>query len=238
MSSSAASAISKRRKPSILFSGILPIDPARIPTEVIAGATLAALAMPEVMGYANIAQMPVVTGLYTIVLPVLLFAIFGSSRHLVVGADSATAAVLAVGLAGIAAAGTPASPSWVSMAGLAALMCAVLLILARVLKLGFIANFLSLSVLIGFLTGVGIQVALGQVAGMFGVSDGSGSTLQKFGNTLQAIAAGDSSIPTLVVAIAALVVIVGLGRVNTKLPGALIAVVGAIDPQLPARPFG
>ncbi len=228
MTSAAASGVSKRRKPSILLSGILPIDPSRIPTEVVAGATLAALAMPEVMGYANIAQMPVVTGLYTILLPVLLFAIFGSSRHLVVGADSATAAVLAVGLAGIAAAGAPASPSWVAMAGLAALMCALLLIVARLLRLGFIANFLSRSVLIGFLTGVGIQVALGQVAGMFGVSDGSGTTLQKFGHTLQAIAAGDSSAPTLIMSVAVLVVIVGLGRVNKKIPGALIAVIGAI----------
>ena len=83
-----------------LFSGILPFDRARLPLDVIAGATLAALAIPEMMGYTKIAGMPVITGLYTILLPVLLFAIFGSSRHLVVGADSATAAILATGLVG------------------------------------------------------------------------------------------------------------------------------------------
>ena len=87
-----------RRLP--IFGGILPFDRSRLPTELIAGATLAALAMPEVMGYSKIAEMPVITGLYTLVLPMLAFAIFGSSRHLVVGADSATAAVLAVGLGG------------------------------------------------------------------------------------------------------------------------------------------
>ena len=107
-------------------------------------------------------------------------------------------------------------------------MCGVFLLAARVLRLGFIANFLSRSVLIGFLTGVGIQVAMGQVAGMFGVSDGSGTTLEKFANTLRAIAAGDTSYATLAVSIAVLGTILGLGVVNKKIPGALIAVVGSI----------
>jgi high affinity sulfate transporter 1 len=208
-----------------LFAGILPIDRARLPLDIIAGATLAALAIPEVMGYAKIAGTPVVTGLYTLLLPILAFAILGSSRHLVVGADSATAAILATGLVatGVAA----GSPQYVEMASLAALMCGVALIAARLLKLGFIANFLSRSVLIGFLTGVGIQVAMGQVAGMFGVDAGSGTTLEKFANTLRAIPT-ETNVPTLVVSLSVLVVILGLGRVNKAIPGALIAVVGAI----------
>ncbi len=217
---------SKRKLP--ILEGILPFDRTRLPAELIAGATLAALAMPEVMGYSDIAGMPVYTGLYTLVLPMLAFAIFGSSRHLVVGADSATAAVLATGLAGIAAAGAPESPQWVALAGLSALLCAAFLIVARVIRLGFIANFLSHSVLIGFLTGVGIQVALGQFGGLFGVSEGSGTTLQKFGNALRSIADGQASLPTLAVSITVLAVIVGLGRVNKRIPGALIAVVGMI----------
>ncbi len=228
MTAPAATRAAKTKKRFPILEGVLPIDMPRLPTEVIAGLTLAALAMPEVMGYAKIAEMPVVLGLYTLVLPMAAFAFFGSSRHLVVGADSATAAVLATGLAGIAAAGAPGSASWVALGSLAALMCAVFMIVGRVIKLGFIANFLSHSVLIGFLTGVGIQVAMGQVAGMFGVSDGSGTTLEKFANTLRAIAAGDTSVPTLLVSIAVLATIVGLERVNKKIPGALIAVVGAI----------
>jgi MFS superfamily sulfate permease-like transporter len=107
-------------------------------------------------------------------------------------------------------------------------MVAVALIAARLLKLGFIADFLSRSVLVGFLTGVGIQVAMGQLAGIFGVSAGSGTTLQKFAHTLQAIAAGQTNVPTLVLSVVILAVIVGLERVNKKIPGALIAVVGAI----------
>lgn len=212
----------KRQLP--ILEGLLPIDPAKVPNDVIAGATLAALAIPETMGYATMAGMPVVTGLYTIVVPLFLFAIFGSSRHLVVGADSATAVVLAAGLVGMGAvAGTT---GYVALAGLAALMVAVVLLAARVLKLGFIANFLSRSVLIGFLTGVGIQVAMGQLHGVLGVSDGSGTTLEKFWTTLQNIP--QTSIPTLAVAVAVWVIILGSDRINKKIPGALIAVVGMI----------
>jgi high affinity sulfate transporter 1 len=209
-----------------ILQGVLPLDPARVPVDVIAGVTLAALAIPEVMGYSNIAGMPVVTGLYTLLLPVLLFAIFGSSRHLVVGADSATAAILATGL--LATGAVAGSAQYTALAGLAALMCGLTLLAARLLRLGFIANFLSRSVLIGFLTGVGIQVAMGQVAGMFGVDAGSGTTLEKFANSLRAIGAGDTVTAILAVSIAVLVTIVGLGALNKNIPGALVAVVGSI----------
>ncbi len=220
-----ASTARPRRKPLPILSGILPIDPSRVAPDLIAGATLAALAIPEVMGYANIAGTPVITGLYTLLLPVLAFAILGSSRHLVVGADSATAAILAAGLIGMGA--TSGSAEYVQLASFAALMCGGFLLLARLLGLGFIANFLSRSVLIGFLTGVGIQVALGQVAGMFGITGVSGGTIEKFVQTLQAIPTG-TSMATLAVSAAVLVVIVGLERVNKAIPGALIAVVGTI----------
>ncbi len=89
-----------------IMQGLLPIKGSQVPLEIVAGLTLAALAIPEVMGYTKIAGMPVITGLYTILIPMALFAIFGSSRHLVVGADSATAAILAAGLVVIAATGS------------------------------------------------------------------------------------------------------------------------------------
>ena len=148
----------------------------RVSIDIVAGITLAALAIPEVMGYTKIAGMPVVTGLYTILIPTALFALFGSSRHLVVGADSATAAIMAAGLVGLAA---TASPEYVAYAGILALLAALMLILARVIKLGFIADFLSRTVLIGFLTGVGIQVAIGQISGMLGIPGGGAGPVQK-----------------------------------------------------------
>lgn len=206
-----------------VLGGILPLDRGRLPTELLAGTTLAALGIPEVMGYAKIAGMPVVTGLYTILIPIAVFALLGSSRHLVVGADSATAAILAAGLAPLAAAG---SPQYLALASGVALVTGAVLVVARIIRLGFLADFLSRSVLVGFLTGVGIQVAMGQVGGMFGVPSGSGRTIQKFLGTLGNL--GDTNWPTLAVSLAVLAVILGARRIDGRIPGALIAVVGAI----------
>jgi sulfate permease, SulP family len=207
-----------------ILEGILPLDPSRIPSEAIAGATLAALAIPETMGYASMAQMPVITGLYTIVIPIFLFALLGSSRHLVVGADSATAITAAAGLTAIGLVG--GSSEWIAMMGLAALMVAVVLFLARVLKLGFLAYFLSRSVLIGFLTGVGFQVAMGQLAGVLGVPKAPGGVIESFVGTLREIPQTD--VATFAVAAGVWIVILGSGRINKKIPGALIAVVATI----------
>ena len=208
-----------------ILQGVLPIDTTRIPSEAIAGATLAALAIPETMGYASMAQMPVITGLYTILIPIFLFALLGSSRHLVVGADSATAMTMAAGLTALGLVG--GSPEWIAAAGMCALLVAVVLIAARLLKLGFIANFLSRAVLIGFLTGVGIQVAMTQLAGVLGVPKPSGGVVQQFIGTIQEIP-DITSWATLAVAVAVWVIILGSRRINKKIPGALIAVVGMI----------
>lgn len=206
-----------------ILGGILPIVGSQIPRDVIAGITLAALAIPEVMGYTKIAGMPVVTGLYTILIPMALFALFGSSRHLVVGADSATAAIMAAGLAGMAA---TASPEYVALAGLLALLAASLLFIARIFRLGFLADFLSRTVLIGFLTGVGVQVAIGQIAGMLGIPGGGDGPVQKLITDFQQL--GQTNMATLAVSLGVLVVIVGSRRISKKIPGALIAVIGAI----------
>jgi SulP family sulfate permease len=206
-----------------VFQGILPITIARLPAEIIAGITLAALAIPEVMGYTKISGTPVITGLYTILIPMALFALFGSSRHLVVGADSATAAILAAALAGIAATG---SDEYVALAAVLAYMSAGFLLLARIIGLGFMADFLSRTVLIGFLTGVGIQVALGEFSGMLGLKDGGHGTVEKVLSDLRQI--DQVNFKALVVALAVLVVIIGSRKVSKKIPGALIAVIGAI----------
>jgi len=206
-----------------LLQGVLPINAVRVPSEIIAGLTLAALAIPEVMGYTKISGTPVITGLYTILIPTALFAIFGSSRHLVVGADSATAAILAAGLIGLAPTGTN---QYVSLAAVLALMAAGFVLLARVLRLGFLADFLSRTVLIGFLTGVGIQVALGQISGMLGLESGGHGTLSKMWNGFRQVSQVNAYAAA--IALSVLVVIVGAKRVSKRIPGALIAVIGAI----------
>jgi len=206
-----------------ILQGVLPITAAQISAEILAGITLAAIAIPEVMGYTKISGTPVITGLYTMLIPTALFAVFGSSRHLVVGADSATAAILAIALVGMAATG---SDQYLALAGVLALMAAGFLILARLMRLGFLADFLSRTVLIGFLTGVGIQVALGQISGMLGLKGGGHGTLGKVWNDFLQL--GQVNRYELTIALSVLVVIVGLKMVSKRIPGALIAAIGAL----------
>src|SRR5258707_11037587 len=153
-----------------LLQGLLPFDRVRIGPDIIAGVTLAALGIPEVMGYTKIIGTPIITGLYTLFLPVVVFALLGSSRHLVVSADSATAAMIAAGLAALSF--TANTPRYVELTSLIALVTAGILLLARILRLGFLADFLSRTVLVGFLTGVGVQLAGGQLHEMLGIEKG------------------------------------------------------------------
>ncbi len=192
--------------------------------DIVAGTTLSAVAIPEVMGYTSIAQVPVATGLYTVIFPTAIFALLGASRLLVVGADSATAAILSAGLGAAAIAGvTPNSENWVAYTSFIALICGVLLVLARVFRLGFLGDFLSTSVLIGFLTGVGVQVATGQLPDMLGIPKGSGDWLEQQWHLLTFL--GDASATTLAFAAATLVIIVAFKRFAPKVPGAIVAVV-------------
>jgi len=206
-----------------MFQGIVPIDGAGLTAEVIAGVTLAALAIPEVMGYTKISGTPVITGLYTLLIPMILYSLFGSSRHLVVSADSATAAILASGIAGMAA---PRSGEWLALAGLLALMAATFLLLARIARFGFLADFLSRTVLVGFLSGVGIQVAVGEIPGMLDLSVEGPGTIHKLVATMGQL--GQTNFPTLMVAFSVLVIIIGSRWLSKKIPGALLAVIGAI----------
>jgi high affinity sulfate transporter 1 len=195
--------------------------------DVVAGLTLSAVAIPEVMGYTSIAQTPIVTGVYTIIFPTLLFALLGSSRLLVVGADSATAAILAAGLAGLTVQGlVPGSEEWVAWTSLVALMCGVLLVLARLLRLGFIGNFLSATVLVGFLSGVGISVLSGQLPDMLGVPKSSGNWFEQQWGTITSIP--DANGPTVAFAVGTVLLIWGFKRFLPVVPGAVVAVVLSI----------
>src|SRR5689334_15347706 len=206
-----------------VLQGVRPVQRARVPAEVVAGLTLAALGVPEALGYAKIAGMPLVTGLYTMLLPMAVFAVLCSSRHLVVAADSATAAILAASLTGLAAVG---SAQYVRLAGLAALLTGVMLLAARLARLGFLANFLSRTVLVGFLTGVGLQVAAGQLPDMLGVTAAGQQTVPRLVDTLRAL---PHAHPADVAISAGVVAVVLVARLITrKIPGPLIAVVAAI----------
>jgi sulfate permease, SulP family len=221
-----------RRYVSVL-EGIRPYQRGWLRTDVVAGVTLAALAIPEVMGYTKIAGMPVITGLYTILIPIAAFALLGSSRHLVVGADSATAAIMFAGITSLGIAGLqPATPQWVALAGLSALLAGGLLWLARLARLGFLADFLSRTVLVGFLTGVGIQVATGQVAGMLGIPKQTSGVPFVSGNLVEFVKTlghlGQAWWPTALVSASVLAVLISFERWVKAIPGGLVAVVAAI----------
>jgi high affinity sulfate transporter 1 len=188
----------------------------------MAGVTLAALGIPEVMGYTKIIGTPVITGLYTIFLPMVVFAVLGSSRHLVVSADSATAAMVFAGLTALSFVAN--TPRYVELTSLIALISGVILLLARILRLGFLADFLSRTVLVGFLTGVGVQVAIGQIHEMLGIEATGHGLVRQTLFTLRHL--NETHVPSALIALTVVAVIVGFEIVAPRVPGALIAVVG------------
>ncbi len=191
--------------------------------DIVAGLTLASMNIPQLLGYARIAGMPLVTGLYTALLAPIGFALFGSSRHLVVAADSGTAAILAGALGHMA---TPGSAHYASLAATTALLTAGMLIVARMFKLGFLADFLSRTVLVGFLSGVGIQVAIAMLGDLSGIAiDGRSalSQLWQLGKGLPHL-----SPATLALSILLVSAILGGRKVAPKAPIGLVLVVATI----------
>src|SRR5205823_3460734 len=151
----------------------------------------------------------------------------GSSRHLVVAADSATAAILAAALTGLAVTG---SERYVRLAGLAALLTGAMLLAVRLARLSFLANFLSRTVLVGFLTGVGIQVAASELPHMLGVTAAGRSTMPKLVDTARALPRVHWADVAVSIAVIVVVVVVRWinRRINRRIPGLLIAVILAI----------
>jgi SulP family sulfate permease len=207
----------------ILFGGLRPFSRDAAVRDVFAGVTLASMNIPQVLGYARIAGTPVVTGLYTVLLPLVVFAVFGSSRHLIVAADSATAVIFSSPLSRMA---LPASEKYMALVGMVALLTAGILFLAWIFKLGFLADFLSRTVLVGFLTGVGIQVGIAMLSDMFGVTVGSHRTPVQAWEILQGLPL--SNLPTLALSMLVAGSILLGKHVAPRIPLSLFAVVGTI----------
>lgn len=206
-----------------MFQGIKPLTRQRILHDVLAGMALAAINIPQVLGYTRIAGTPVVTGLYTVFLPLIAFTLFCSSRHLVVAADSATAAIIFGTLSHIAA---PFSHQYMALVGVTTLFTAGFLFLARILRLGFFADFLSRTVLVGFLSGVGIQVGIAMLGDVFGIPLHSGHTVMQAWEILQGVFAANPS--TFELSALVISIILLAGRFAPQLPVALLAVIGSI----------
>jgi high affinity sulfate transporter 1 len=188
-------------------------------TDVIAGITIAAIAIPESLGYAKIAGMPIQAGLYCALLPAVLFALLGSSRQLVVGADSATAALVAAGAGAVAASG---SSDYASAVGVLGILTALFLMLVVLLRLDFLADLISRPVLAGFLSGVGVSLIIGNLPSVLGIP-ASGSTWDKLVDTVTNLG---STVPaSAALGFGTIAVMLLLERKLPKLPAALIALV-------------
>jgi len=207
----------------ILFKGMRPFSRKAAVRDVFAGLNLAFMNVPQVLGYARIAGMPVVTGLYTVLLPLIAFAVFGSSRHLIVAADSATAVIFSSPLSRMAA---PASEKYIALVGMVALLTGALLFLAWIFRLGFLADFLSRTVLVGFLTGVGFQVGIAMLGDMLGIAVSSHRTLVQAWEILQGLPG--TNLPTLALSVLVAGSILLGKRLAPRIPLSLFAVAGTI----------
>ena len=192
--------------------------------DLIAGLITAAVVVPKAMAYATIAGLPVQVGLYTVLVPMLVYALIGTSRPLSVSTTTTLAILVGVELGQVAAAGDPAFVMRAS-ATLTLLVGAILL-LASLLRLGFIANFISEPVLIGFKAGIGLVIVLDQVPKLLGVHLPRGTFIQNLLGTLGAIP--HASMLTLAVGVVMIVLLVGIERFFPRAPAPLIVVAAAI----------
>jgi SulP family sulfate permease len=208
-----------------ILSWLPHYDRAWLVADIIAGLTLWGLVVPEGMAYAGIAGLPAQAGLYTLVASLLVYALFGSSRHLSVGATSATAALIASTVV-VFGATTGDMPTYMTYAAALVLIIGVIFLVAGLAKLGWVTQFLSKPVMDGFVTGLAIFVAVGQLNKLFGVEKGEGNVFQKFFAILRQLP--EANWVTFAVGVSALALLFLLPRWNKKIPAGLVVLFGSI----------
>jgi SulP family sulfate permease len=196
--------------------------------DVMAGLTVWAMLIPQALAYASIAGVSPVVGLYATPAALLLYAAFGSSRHLVVGPMSATAALSAAAVAELA---TQGSGEFAALTATLAITAGIIGVVAGLARLGFVANFISEPVLKGFIIGLALMIMVGQLPKLFGVPKGEGNFFEQLWHLLGNL--DQTSGLTLLVGLGSLALILGLRRVAPMVPGSLVAVVlGIVVVQL------
>ena len=193
--------------------------------DLIAAVVLTGLLIPAGMGYAEVAGLPPVTGLYATIIPLLAYAVVGPSRLLVLGPDSALAPIIGASILPLAA-GDPARA--IALAGLLAILMGAMLLVGGFLKLGFLTDLLSKPLRLGYLHGIALVVIVGQIPKVLGFSIPSKSIPAEIREIVQGVLNGESNRVAVLMGIAALVVIVVPKLFAPKIPGVLIAVVGSI----------
>ena len=242
MSTEGTSVFAKIRWPRP-FAGLRGVTLADVPREVSAGITLAALMIPLNIGYAQVAGLPPVAGLYAAIIPLVVFALFASSRHLVTSPDASMATLVGAALVAFAA---PGDPLRLQYALALAVVCAVLFFLFWIFRLAFLANFLSRAVMAGFITGLGVEVFTNQVRKILAaphVSDATSGVLAAAERLKEVMASSVNtegyfvevvalihSIPranlySVAIGVGAFLIVRLMKRYAPKIPGALVALV-------------
>jgi MFS superfamily sulfate permease-like transporter len=193
-----------------------------LPGDLIAGLMLAAIAIPGQLATARLAGMPPETGLYAFAAGSLAFAAFGANRFISVAADSTIAPIFAGGIASLAATGTA---HYAELVTLVALMVGAILLAIGLLRAGWLATLLSIPVTTGFLAGISIHIIVGELPTLLGISEERGYLLLRLFHILGRF---DETNPyTLALGVGVLAVTLGMARISSKVPGALIGVIGA-----------
>ena len=205
-----------------LFASLRGFELRTLPADLIAGLTLAAIALPSQLATAHLAGMTAETGLFAFAAGTIGFALFGANRFMSVGADSTIAPIFAGALAMLATTGTPA---YAGYAGLLALMVGTILIVAGVLRAGWIADMLSVPVTTGFLAGISIHIIVGQLPAILGIASSGGNLGLQLMTILHELPRANPATTTIGVLVFA--VTFGASKISARLPGALIGLVVA-----------
>lgn len=205
-------------------------DRSSLPFDAIAGLTLWGLVVPEGMAYAGIAGLPPQAGLYTLTVSLLVYALFGTSRHLSVGGTSATAALLASSVVAALVASAVATASdpqtyW-TYASAFVLVTGLVFLVAGIARMGFVTQFLSKPVMDGFVVGLAVFVVVGQLNKLFGVEKPEGNTVEKLLGIVRQLPEAD--VTTVAVGGLALVALFLLPRLSRRIPAGLVVLFGAI----------
>jgi len=205
-----------------VFSSLASWSPALLPGDLIAGLTLAAIAIPEQMATARLGAFAPQIGFFAFMAGSVGFALLGSNRYLSCGADSTITPIFAGGLAALAATGTP---DYQALAIALALIVGAMLVASGIFKLGGIANLLSVPVTVGFLAGISVHIAVSQLPGVLGIESPSGPTLDRIFVIAQHLT--EANPYTIGIGIGVLVAVFVCEAINAKIPGALIGLVVA-----------
>jgi high affinity sulfate transporter 1 len=195
-----------------------------LPRDVVAGIVLTALLVPAGMGYAEASGLPAIYGLYATMVPLVIYAMVGPSRILVLGPDSSLAPLIAAAILPLAA-GSEAEA--VALAGMLAILSGLLCMLAGLARFGFIADLLSKPVRYGYMNGIALTVLLSQLPKLLGFSIDAEGLIPEARALVHGVAEGETNTAALLIGVACLLVILACKRWRPKVPGVLVAVVGA-----------